>query len=120
MLWPPLVPRGYDRGAPVHCTVEQLTDPDGTARLVVQGELDLAAAPMLRTALEALRREARSAVLDLRELTFMDSSGLRVLLECGRHRAAGWGVSLLLPAGGAVRRLIAITGVEDALPPPPR
>ena len=86
----------------MHCTVEQLTDPDGTARVVVQGELDLAAAPMLRDALDGLRREARSTVLDLRELTFMDSSGLRVLLEAGQHRAAGWGVSLLLPAGGPV------------------
>jgi anti-sigma B factor antagonist len=103
----------------VHCTVEQLTDPDGTARVVVQGELDLAATPMLRDALDGLRREARSTVLDLRELTFMDSSGLRVLLEAGQHRAAGWGVSLLLPAGGPVRRLIAISGVEEALPPPP-
>jgi anti-sigma B factor antagonist len=103
----------------VHCTVEQLTDPDGTARVVVQGELDLAAAPMLRDALDGLRRDARSTVLDLRGLTFMDSSGLRVLLEAGRHREAGWGVTLLLPAGGPVWRVIAISGVEEALPPPP-
>jgi anti-sigma B factor antagonist len=103
----------------VHCTVEQLTDPDGTARVVVQGELDLAAAPTLRHALSSLRREARSTILDLREVTFMDSSGLRVLLEAGQHSAAGWGVSVLLPAGGPVCRLIAIAGVENALPPSP-
>ena len=103
----------------MHCTVEQLTDPDGTARVVVHGELDLAATPMLRNALDRLRRDARSTVLDLRELTFMDSSGLRVLLEAGQHRDAGWGVTLLLPAGGPVCRLIAISGVADALPPTP-
>jgi anti-sigma B factor antagonist len=103
----------------VHCTVEQLTDPDGTARVVVYGELDLAAAPTLRSALRPLRRDARSTILDLREVTFMDSSGLRVLLQAGRHRTTGWGVSLLLPPGGPVRRLIDLSGVQDALPPRP-
>jgi anti-anti-sigma factor len=103
----------------VHCTVEQLTDPDGTARVVVHGELDLAAAPMLRSALRPLRRDARSTILDLRELTFMDSSGLRVLLQAGRQRTTGWDVSLLLPPEGPVRRLIDVSGVQDALPPRP-
>jgi anti-sigma B factor antagonist len=101
------------------CTVDQLTDPDGTARIVVVGEFDLAAAPTLRGVRDALRREGRSTILDLRGLTFMDSSGLRVLIEAGRQCEAGWGVRLLLPDGGPVRRLIAIAGVEHALPPPP-
>jgi anti-sigma B factor antagonist len=74
---------------------------------------------MLSGALGSLRRDGRSTILDLRALTFMDSSGLRVLLEAGRERETGWGVSLLLPPGGPVRRLIDISGVEDALPPPP-
>jgi anti-sigma B factor antagonist len=103
----------------VHCTVEQLTDPDGTARLVVDGELDLAAVPALRGALTALRRDGRSTILDLRRVTFMDSSGLRVLIEAGSQRAAGWGVSLVLPDDGPVRRVIELSGVERALPPRP-
>jgi anti-sigma B factor antagonist len=103
----------------VHCTVEQLTNPDGTARLVVDGELDLAGVPALSEALTALRREVRSTILDLRQVTFMDSSGLRVLIEAGRQRQAGWRVSLLLPDGGPVRRVIELSGVERAIPPPP-
>ena len=103
----------------LNCTVDQLTDPDGTARIVVAGELDLAAVPTLRGVRDALRRQGRSTILDLRGLTFMDSSGLRVLIEAGTQHEAGWGVRLLLPEAGPVRRLIAIAGVEHALPPPP-
>src|SRR4051794_33053138 len=46
------------------------------------GDLDLAAAPDLRESLSlALRSDARAIVIDLRGLDFLDSAGLRVLVE---------------------------------------
>jgi anti-sigma B factor antagonist len=51
-----------------------------TLRLV--GELDIATAPGLQSAIEELCREgAREIVLDLHQLAFIDSSGLRVILS---------------------------------------
>lgn len=58
----------------------------GTTTVVPRGELDLATAPELEGWLEDLRRECADVVLDLSEVTFMDSSGLRVLLQA-RHEA---------------------------------
>lgn len=102
-----------------HFAIEQLTAADGTARVLVRGELDLAAVPALRRALDALRRDGRSTIIDVTGVQFMDSSGLRVLVEAGAQREQGWGVTLMLPTDGPVRRLIDLTGVAPALPPAP-
>ncbi len=53
----------------------------GTTTVVPHGELDLATAPELAGWLEDLRRECADVVLDLGDVTFVDSAGLRVLLE---------------------------------------
>jgi anti-sigma B factor antagonist len=86
----------------------------GVAHARLAGELDLSSAPRLD---EALRRpELRGSpwlVIDLRELQFMDSTGLRALLTA-HSRAAEAGHRLTLVVGeGAVGRLIELTGVRD-------
>lgn len=54
---------------------------DGTAVVTATGELDLATASILQARLdEAARLQPRLLVLDLSGLTFMDSTGLRILL----------------------------------------
>lgn len=54
---------------------------DGCHTLSLVGELDAATAPTLQAAVEELcRAGAREVVLDLHELSFIDSSGLRVIL----------------------------------------
>jgi anti-anti-sigma factor len=59
--------------------------------VIVSGEVDIATAPKLYAALNGGRtRDAASVVIDLRAVTFMDSTGLRVLLtarEAGRAPA---------------------------------
>jgi anti-sigma B factor antagonist len=55
---------------------------DGIAVLALSGELDLAAAPVLRERLDAARAGGgRGIVLDMAEVTFLDSSALRELLR---------------------------------------
>lgn len=51
-----------------------------SARVCVAGELDLATTPLLECALHEAQSHARLVVLDLRELTFMDSSGVHLIV----------------------------------------
>lgn len=81
------------------------------ALLVPQGELDLASAPQLEAALFAQKGRV---VLDLRELTFVDAAGLRVLVEADAHSRQD-GMRLRFIAGAAVRRLFEVAAVPDPL-----
>jgi anti-anti-sigma factor len=85
-------------------------------RLELSGELDLASAPQLERAL-ARAKHGRPAtlVLDLRDVSFLDSCGLRELL--GAQRACEEaGCALTLIAGAPARRLFELTGVAARLP----
>lgn len=86
-------------------------------RLVLAGEFDLAAIEPVHDALErALADRPATLEIDLSALTFMDSSGLRALLEA-RDRAAAEDVALRLRRGPQeVQRVFALTGLEDELP----
>lgn len=80
-------------------------------RLVVRGELDIATVPVLERAL-ALDGEAERVVLDLAGVTFIDSTGLRLLLEA--HGSIG--ARLQIRTSPACERLFEITGVRSRLP----
>ena len=88
-----------------------------TARVYPSGELDLASAPTLRTALaRLLRGEHRSLVLDLSRLTFSDCAGLRPVRWAVREgRAVGTTVELR-DAVPAVRRVLELTGLVVSVP----
>jgi anti-sigma B factor antagonist len=87
---------------------------NGVAHVAVQGELDLATAPTLHKHLLPLEPDGVSAViLDLRDLTFIDSTGLRALLSAF-SRADGQRLAIV-GATDAARRLFRITGTERIL-----
>jgi anti-sigma B factor antagonist len=97
----------------LHVTVEEPED----ARVVrVTGEIDLTTVPALRRELDAAREEAAATVLlDLSGVTFIDSSGLHLLLEASRSSAlSDWGFSVMRPSD-VVQRLIEVSGTEDLL-----
>jgi anti-sigma B factor antagonist len=85
--------------------------------LAVTGEVDLATAPELGSAVDtALASGAQELWLDLSATAFMDSSGLHVLLDAHRRmRGLRRRLAIVCPQG-AVRRLFEIAGVADALP----
>lgn len=87
---------------------------DGVVR--VRGELDVATASTLEQLLLRPRDPGQSVALDLSELSFMDSTGLRVLLRA-RQAAdrGGWDISLV-GASEPVQRLFDLSGVRAALP----
>ena len=86
-------------------------------RLWLAGELDIASAPRLQEAAESMlaRRVSRVAI-DLSELAFIDSSGLRLLIDLhDRAGADGWSLALVNPSE-PTRAVFEITGAEENLP----
>jgi anti-sigma B factor antagonist len=93
-------------------TVEPLED----GRLIrAAGEVDLSTAAALGRELAAARVEADTVLLDLSDVTFMDSTGLHLLLEAS-HRSAvtDWSFFVVRPSE-AVRRLIELSGTAHLL-----
>ncbi len=80
------------------------------ARISLSGELDAAAAGELKRAVEEVAaREPRALVLVMKELTFMASAGLRVLIFA--KQKMGGGVTLtLVGCGEAVRETLELSG----------
>lgn len=85
-------------------------------RLSFTGELDLASAPRVDEELERVERDGPPRViLDLRGLTFMDSTGLR-LIASADARAREDGRRLTIIQGpAAVRRVFEITRLDERL-----
>src|SRR4051794_35365064 len=82
--------------------------------LQVSGELDFAGVGELRAALDELRAVGwTSIVLDLRELTFIDSTGLSLLLEADRATRAAGGAFAIVDGSPTVARLLEIVGLDD-------
>lgn len=102
------------RDAP-HFRVATETDGD-TVVVTVHGELDIASASMLReTFLDLIAREPRpDLTIDASGLTFVDSSGLAVLMMGARRwDEAGKRIALRDPSTTLVR-LLDLTGVRRA------
>jgi anti-sigma B factor antagonist len=99
--------------APLLVSVEHA----GDVRVVgVAGEVDLATAPALASALRD-DRAADDLVVDLTRTTFLDCEGLHLLLAaCEAQRAAGRGFAVARRPGGEVARLLALvtsTGIGE-------
>ena len=88
------------------------------ALLAVSGELDIASAPALREALDELWELGWSDVaVDVSGVSFIDSTGLGMLLSLYRAAAVSEGRRLTIARScPALERLIALSRLEDALP----
>ena len=78
--------------------------------LSASGEVDIASAPDLE---QAIAESGDEVILDLRDVVFMDSTGLRALLRASSTRGAG--LRLLAKSEGPVRRLFDVSGVAREL-----
>ena len=91
-------------------TVE-ITHDGGVDTLRIGGEIDLATVGQLEDALGRLR--ARRLVIDLREVGFMDSSGLHALLRVREAQGDDGQTRLLIRRSGPVGLLLEMAGVAD-------
>ena len=79
--------------------------------LSLAGELDLATAPALREALRgAVDRSPKRLVVDLTEVTFVDSTVLGALVEA--RSALGGDAFALAAPGLEVRRALEVSGLD--------
>jgi anti-anti-sigma factor len=95
---------------------EQATEP--TLELSVTGELDMNTVELLTSQLEQyLADGARAVRLDLAELGFMDSSGLRLLIDLyERSKQEGWELTIVRPRSESAVMVLRATGADTALP----
>jgi anti-sigma B factor antagonist len=99
--------------SPFGVTIERR---DGAVHVALSGELDISTAPQLEDDLRRVEAERPDCiVLDLRSLTFMDSTGLRLLImadararEEGRRLAIGRGNEM-------IQRVLHLTRLDERL-----
>ncbi|MFV0308678.1 MAG: STAS domain-containing protein [Desertimonas sp.] len=85
---------------------------DADGALALDGEIDAYTAPELEASLAGLPDRC---VIDLAAVRFIDSSGLRVIVEAHTHRRdRGGGITLRSPSP-SVERLLEISGVAGHL-----
>lgn len=89
---------------------------DDAAILTVVGELDLATAPILQDAVDAVRTTASSAlIIDLTGVDFLASAGMTVLVTS--HQAVGDDVAFAVVArGAATARPLQLVGLDETFP----
>ena len=85
----------------------------GVARLSLSGELDVATAPRLEEALS--NADGVVVILDLRRLTFMDSSGLHTILSAHARLSDANRRLVLVPGPPAVQQIFEITSTDRVL-----
>lgn len=86
-----------------------------TVRL--EGSCDLATAPALRQTLQGMvPPDVEAVVLDVRELEFIDSTGLGVVLGAMRRLREGGGTLSIAGATGPVKRVLEITDLDKVIP----
>ena len=96
-------------------TVDQRSPVDRSDVTIVapSGEIDLATAPLLREGLERAEAAAPGGlVIDLRGVSFIDSTGIGELVGCHRRcRAAERSLAFVVP-DGTIRKILSVTGMD--------
>jgi anti-anti-sigma factor len=87
----------------------------GTHTLALTGELDMDSANKLEDAVREVCASGTGLVIDLRKVTFMDSTGLRVLVIAGAL-CEEMGYELRIIPGEDIQRILEISGLDRVLP----
>ena len=89
-------------------------EPSRGYRVEASGEIDAATAPRLGAALDALiDQDAKLVVLDTSNVEFLDSSGLRVIVNAGSRLQNAGGRLLIEGMSGAVQRVLEVSGLIE-------
>lgn len=94
--------------SPMAAFIRETTDTGDVLHVI--GEVDLANVDEFAVALDALTGQPH-VIVDLSACTYMDSSGLRALAVV--HKVVGDKLRVVVPKGGSVHRIFAITGLAE-------
>ena len=97
-----------------HLIAVEVAHLGGTDVVAPTGDIDIATAPEVRRVMLA-NAGGRRIVLDLRGVTFMDTSGLLLLVEGRRRALAEGGQFAIVDGPPAVRRVIEVAGLDSKL-----
>jgi anti-anti-sigma factor len=94
----------------------EVQEQERVAHVRLSGELDLAAVETIETTLPPLEERCRSVILDMRGVTFLDSTGLRAIVSADA-RARKNGVELKIVRGPEpVQKILYLAGLDKILP----
>lgn len=104
-----------DSGSLASFVVDQV---QGCAVVTSSGEIDVSTVSALREALQEAARSSQRTVLDLTEVSFLDSTGVGAILSAVRanlveHKG---GTLCLVGPSGLVLRVLTITGLTELVP----
>jgi anti-anti-sigma factor len=107
-------PPGSLRPPPLF-TCTRRAENGGSIRLLLAGELDLAARAHFAQAVGDAQSDSNRVVLDLRMLTLIDCASLSVVFDAAVEARRTGGVLILLDPRGQVRRVLDLTGAPDGV-----
>ena len=89
---------------------------EGSGRAIhLRGELDLANADALAAELDAAMAAAARVTIDMRQLEFIDSTGIALLVGAMSEAGEGTRLSFVPSEFIAVRRVLSLTGVAERM-----
>ena len=92
-------------------------DIDGTSVVRVRGRLDTATAPSLETTCsELIAAGAERIVIDLNELEYLSSAGIRVVLAAAKQLQADGRMLKVCGAQGIVLETLQLSGIPEIIP----
>jgi anti-sigma B factor antagonist len=105
----------HTQASSVHLKIDSTHQGD-TCTVKLAGELDLAAAPTAEAEILAILMDGhRLVVVDMGELTFIDSSGISALLRLEARASRDSGRLVFLRGSAAVQRVLGLCGVDGQL-----
>jgi anti-sigma B factor antagonist len=87
----------------------------GASIVAASGELDLSTIPRMEPPLMEQVRQRRAVLVDLSGVSFIDSSGIGVLIQAFRQ-SNGIPLHVVIETGSQVERVFEIVGVDRAMP----
>ena len=108
--------RGRRRQSAIMSVTLCIRPGDGVTIMAISGEVDVCTEAQLQQSLLRIIRECGAKLmLDVSGVSFMDCAGLRALLATRRRAEIRGGFLRLIATSAAVRRIIELTGAQEAL-----
>ena len=96
--------------------MEQVELPNGILKIKLQGSLDIAGASEIEMPFSVISGSRKKVIVDLGQVTFLASIGIRVLVKAARAIANKGGRFVIFNATGEARKVLRTTGIDAIIP----